>query len=153
MADYKHIFYSDVASIANPSTNNALFGASNGPGFGWHDINVYNLAWIGATVPYGRSGLAILITTARLMHADIMMNILAPAMVQHHFTGGFKYQWSDSIDVEFSAMYAPDGSLKGTDAYGATSAAQPIEISMHEIETMMGITYHWNGRQELEPLK
>jgi long-chain fatty acid transport protein len=157
MADYKHIFYGDVASISNPSTNQTAFGSSNGPGFGWHDINVYkfgvdwryNPAW---TLRAGYS-----YNDSPLNSRDIMLNILAPATVQHHFTGGFKYKWSERLDLEFSAMYAPEGTLKGTGTLipygGGTFGGQPIQISMHEIETMMGITYHWNGRQELEPLK
>ncbi len=44
MFDYKRIFYGDVAAIADPSTNMAPFGSSNGPGFGWSDINVYKFA-------------------------------------------------------------------------------------------------------------
>ena len=157
MADYKHIFYSDVASIANPSTNQALFGASNGPGFGWHDINVYKFGvdWRYSPLWTFRAGYSY--NDSPLNSRDMMLNILAPATVQHHITGGFKYRWSDNMDVEFSAMYAPDGTLKGTGAAisvpGATFGGQPIEIGMHEVEAMMGIVYHWNGRRELESLK
>ena len=48
-------------------------------------------------------------------------------------------------------MYAPDDTIKGTtpSSYGA----QPVEVRMHEVEALAGIVYHWNGRQELEPLK
>ena len=157
MADYKRIFYSDVASIANPSTNQALFGASNGPGFGWRDINVYKFGvdWRYSPLWTFRAGYSY--NDSPLNSRDMMLNILAPATVQHHITGGFKYRWSDNMDVEFSAMYAPDGSLKGTGAAiptpGGTFGGQPIEIGMHEVEAMMGIVYHWNGRRELEPLK
>ena len=114
MFDYKRIFYSDVASIANPSTNNALLGANNGPGFGWNDINVYKFGvdWRYSPLWTFRAGYSY--NDSPLNARDIMMNILAPAVVQHHITGGLKYRWSDSMDVEFSAMYAPDTSLKGT---------------------------------------
>ncbi len=151
MLDYKRIFYSDVASVGDPSTNNAQFGASNGPGFGWRDINVYK---IGAEWRYDprwtlRAGYSY--NDNPISSRDVMLNILAPGVIQNHITGGFKYRWSDSLDLEMSAMYAPERTVKGNAplAFGG----QPIEISMHEFETVAGIIYHWNGRQELEPLK
>jgi hypothetical protein len=55
------------------------------------------------------------------------------------------------MDLELSAMYAPDSSLRGSTPMGF--GAQPVEISMHQFETVAGIVYHWNGRQELESLK
>lgn len=154
MLDYKRIFYSDVASVGDPSTNLLLgipFGASNGPGFGWRDINVYK---IGAEWRYDprwtlRAGYSY--NDNPISSRDVMLNILAPGVVQNHITGGFKYRWSDSLDLEMSAMYAPESTVKGTTLAGFPS--QPIQISMQEFETVMGIVYHWNGRQELEPLK
>ena len=55
------------------------------------------------------------------------------------------------MDVELSAMYAPENSLKGT--HLRRFGGQPIEVRMYEVEAMAGIVYHWNGRRELEPLK
>jgi long-chain fatty acid transport protein len=155
MADYKHIFYSDVASIANPSPQNPmtdpLLGSSNGPGFGWHDINVYKFGvdWRYNPLWTFRAGYSY--NDSPLDKRDIMMHILAPATVQHHITGGLKYRWSDNMDVEFSAMYAPEKSLSGNAP--AMFGGQPIEVRMYEVEALAGIVYHWNGRRELEPLK
>ncbi len=80
-----------------------------------------------------------------------MFNILAPGVVQHHITGGFKYRWSENMDMEMSAMFAPENSLQANAP--ANFGGQPISIRMYEVETLAGIVYHWNGRQELEPLK
>ncbi len=154
MLDYKRIFYSEVASVADPSPQAfapPLLGSTNGPGFGWNDINVYKIGvdWRYDAFWTFRAGYSY--NDSPLNARDIMLNIIAPATVQNHITGGFKYRWSDNMDLEFSAMYAPDGVFKGTTptAFGA----QPIELSMQQFETVMGIVYHWNGRQELEPLK
>jgi long-chain fatty acid transport protein len=157
MFDYKHIFYSDVASIANPSTSPTAFGASNGPGFGWQDINIYKIGvdWRYSPLWTFRAGYSY--NDNPINARDIMMNILAPGVVQHHITGGLKYRWSDNLDLELSAMYAPEGTVKGTGALipygGGLAGGQPIEISMHQFETVAGIVYHWNGRRELESLK
>ena len=91
----------------------AQFGASNGPGFGWRDINVYK---IGAEWRYDprwtlRAGYSY--NDNPISSRDVMMNILAPGVIQNHITGGFKYRWSDNLDLEFSAMYAPERTAEG----------------------------------------
>jgi long-subunit fatty acid transport protein len=80
-----------------------------------------------------------------------MFAILAPATTQHHITGGVKYRWSENMDVEASLMYAPETSISGTTP--AAFGGQTVEAKMYQVEAMMGIVYHWNGRRELEPLK
>ena len=71
MLDYKRIFYSDVASVGDPSTNNAQFGASNGPGFGWRDINVYKIGAEWRYDPRWTLRAAILTTTTRSLPATL----------------------------------------------------------------------------------
>jgi long-chain fatty acid transport protein len=151
MFEFKRIFYGDVAAIADPSTNMAQFGSSNGPGFGWSDINVYKFAaeWRYSPAWTFRAGYSY--NDSPLNTRDMMFNILAPATVQHHITGGFKYRWSENMDVEFSAMYAPEASISGSTPAGYP--VQPVEAKMYQVETTMGIVYHWNGHRELEPLK
>jgi long-chain fatty acid transport protein len=154
MFDYKRIFYSDVAAIADPSTNVLLgipFGASNGSGFGWHDINVYKFAaeWRATPIWTFRAGYSY--NDSPLNTRDMMFNILAPATVQHHITGGVKYRYSDNMDLELSAMYAPEGTLSGTTP--AAFGGQHVEVRMHQAEVAAGLVYHWNGRQDLESLK
>jgi long-chain fatty acid transport protein len=40
LVDWKHIFYSQVPSVGNWSTLQSPLGVTNGPGFGWSDIDV-----------------------------------------------------------------------------------------------------------------
>jgi long-chain fatty acid transport protein len=40
LADWKHIFYSQVPSVGNSSTEQLLLGSMGAPGIGWRDINV-----------------------------------------------------------------------------------------------------------------
>jgi len=151
MLDYKHIFYSDVASIGNPSTNAAQLGANNGPGFGWQDIDIFKVGveWRYSPIWTFRAGYSY--NTSAITSRDVMFNILAPGVVQNHITGGIKYAWSERLDIELSAMYAPDGSVKGTAP--ASFGSQPIELNMDQYETTIGIVYHFDGRRPLESLK
>ncbi|MGO9174438.1 MAG: OmpP1/FadL family transporter [Rhodomicrobium sp.] len=155
MLDYKHIFYSDIPSIANTVANftslGQLFGSSNGPGFGWQDINVYKLGVEWRYDPQWTFRAGYSYNDQVIPSSQVMLNILAPGVVQNHITGGFKYAWSEKIDLEFAAMYAPETTVKGTAPAGFGS--QPISLSMYQVETTLGIVYHFDGRRELEPLK
>jgi len=164
MLDYKHIFYSDIPAIANPSTNfltgcipgasggtgSGCLGGSNGTGFGWQDINVYKLGVEWRYDPQWTFRAGYSYNDQPILPRDVMFNILAPGVVQNHITAGFKYAYSDKIDLEFAAMYAPDTTVKGIDVGGL---GQPISISMYQVETTLGIVYHFDGRRELESLK
>ena len=86
---------------------------------------------------------------------DVTFNILAPGVVQHHFTGGFKYKWSDDIDLELAGVYAPEISVSGVNPFGAdplTGNTQPVEIRMHQYELTLGAIWHLGEGSE-QPLK
>ncbi len=155
MADYKHIFYSDVKSIGNTSTTAGtnLFGNSNGPGFGWNDINVYKVGveWDVSPDLTLRAGYAY--NDQPVQSEDVMLNVLAPGVVQHHFTGGARFRLTDSIDMEIAGMYAPKESVSGPalPAMAGFGLAQDIEIDMFQWELTAGIV--WKLGQTEAPLK
>ena len=101
--DYERINYSDVKSVHNASTVQALLGTNDGPGFGWQDVDVFRLgvqyridpAWT-VRAGYNRSDNPI---TSR----DVTFNILAPGTVQDHITFGFSYAIDKTSEV--TAMY------------------------------------------------
>ena len=72
-----------------------LFGATGGPGFGWHDVNVFK---VGLQYKVNdqwtlRAGYAY--NNNPVQPADVMLNILAPGVVKHHITAGATYKMSD----------------------------------------------------------
>ena len=159
MADYKHIFYNAVGSIGNASTNlpaapgtgaNYL-GGSNGPGFGWQDIDVFKfgLEWRdaiqGVTLRAGYS-----YNTSPIKSRDVMFNIMAPGVVKHHFTAGTKIEMTDSLDLELSGMYAPEEKVSGAEI-APGKANHGIEVSMHQWELTAGVV--WKFGQQDEPMK
>lgn len=54
LADYRHIWFGSVASVANPSTNPALLGTDEGRGFGWDDVDVvkFGVEWAFVAGPH-----------------------------------------------------------------------------------------------------
>lgn len=155
MADYKHIWYSDVASVSNPSTNAffAPFGANNGPGFGWRDVDVVKLGLEYRPVDGTAYRVGYSYGTNPIRSRDVMLNILAPGVVQHHITAGAEFKLSQALSFEIAGMYAPRISVTGNELappLGA-GAAQTIEIGMHQFELTLGLKYRFGENHA--PLK
>ncbi len=117
MVDYKHIWYSTIASIANPSTNQAPFGSDNGPGFGWQDIDIVKVGveWRQSRDLTLRAGYAY--NTSPIRSRDVEFNIIAPGVVQHHITGGMEYRWDKDLSLELAGAYVPEGNVSGSELY------------------------------------
>ncbi len=152
MADYKRIWYSGVESISNPSTNifncpgfggadpTQCLGGANGAGFGWSDMNIFKIgleykATSDLTLRGGYS-----YNTQQVKARDVMFNILAPGVVQHHITGGLMYRMSPNMDFELAGMYAPRTHVTGNELFGPV----PVDISMAQFEVTAGFKYRFD---------
>lgn len=139
--DYQRINYSDVASVANPSTNlfiPAPLGADNGPGFGWDDIDVWKVG-----VEYKHS--KALTLRAGYNHGDnpisprdVTFNILAPGVVKDHVTLGFTYTLASGNELTMAYMHAFKNDVSGPVLlpFGGTD-----KIEMYQ--NALGIQYSW----------
>ncbi len=151
MLDYKHIWFSTIAAVNNPSTNMAQFGAGNGPGFGLQDLDVYKVAfeWRTSIELMLRAGYSY--NTAPLLSRDADLNILTLGTVQHHITGGLKYALTDHFDLELAAMYAPRASLSGTEL---GNPFRTVDISNSQVELTVGAVYRFGDHSAaVESLK
>ncbi len=141
--DVQRIYYSDVKSIGAPvnsitacpalglggTDQNSCFGGSNGPGFGWDDMTVYKLGYQWETshgwtwrVGYSHGNNPVKQTT---------LSILAPGVIEDHFTFGFTKKMSNTSEVNFAAMYAPESSIRRTSAIGFPD---DVELKMYQFE-------------------
>ncbi len=161
MLDWRYIWYSGVDSIANPSTNfgncqsflnpggdpSFCLGGANGPGFGWSDINVIKVAaeYRANDKLTLRAGYAW--NENPISGRDVTFNVLAPAVPQHHITGGFAYDIGNGYTFEMAAMYAPNGSVTGPELF---NPGHTVEIEMHQYEVTVGVKYKWD---DVAPLK
>jgi long-chain fatty acid transport protein len=62
---------------------------------------------------------------------ETVFNILAPGVVEEHFTFGFTRELDAKSAINFSAMYAPNVSVKGTSPF---DPAQEVELEMDQYE-------------------
>ncbi|HXY21429.1 MAG TPA: outer membrane protein transport protein [Burkholderiaceae bacterium] len=142
--DYERINYSGVSSIGNPSTNQAPLGAANGPGFGWQNVNVFKLGVEYAVDP-------VWIVRAGYNHGsnpiqarDVTFNILAPGVVQDHYTVGFTYALDAKSELTMAYMYAPSKSVTGSSLFNALFPAPPNAGGSETIklnESSLGIAW------------
>ncbi|MBU6444785.1 MAG: outer membrane protein transport protein [Alphaproteobacteria bacterium] len=142
MLDYKHIFYSDVASIGDSSAVPKPFGANGGPGFGWSDVDVIALGarWQVAPAWTLRAGYAH--NTNPVRPADVTLNILAPGVITDHITGGASVRVSDSSSFDLSGSYMPTHSVSGPEVTPAGPTGRTITLSMYEYD----ISLEWRYR-------
>jgi long-chain fatty acid transport protein len=151
--DIQQINYSDVAAVHNPSISSIYsvpvpspstcfggdtskcLGGDNGAGFGWDDMTVYKIGYQWSTgqnwtwrvgYSYGQQPINA--------SQDSLFNILAPGVVEQHFTFGFTRKYGKSGEFNFASMYAPQKCISGpADPVGAPSGQQ-IENCMNQYE-------------------
>jgi len=156
MFDYKHIFYGSVASIANPMSSPGLLGQSNGPGFGWRDIDIFKIGAEWRATPQWTFRVGYAHNTNPITSPDVTFNILAPGVVTDHFTGGIAYKSSPNSTWEFAAAYAPSHTVNGPEKTGAppftTTAGSNIELEMHQYQFTFGYTYEFGPAKPVQPM-
>jgi len=151
--DYQRINYSGVNSVGNPSTNtgNAVMGTGftmgslgpdNGRGFGYGDVDVWKLGMeyaysekLTVRAGYSRSDNPI-------SQRDVTFNIIAPAVIQDHYTLGFTYALDKASEITMSYMHAQENSVTGSSLFNNWSA--PLSAGNEKIkmyQDALGIAY------------
>jgi len=164
IADVQRIEYEDVASISNPvsrltdgSCNDALnstianggtptpasgagcLGGSDGAGFGWQNITIIKLGYqfdVGDNtyrVGYSHSQQPV-------PNSESLFNIIAPAVIQDHFTAGMTMRLSGNQELNVSGMYAPKESVSGANPF---DPSQQVEIEMSQWEVQAGWAWRY----------
>jgi len=158
--DVEHIWYGDIAAIANPVRNvyacptaglggtdlSSCFGGDNGGGFGWEDMTIYKIGaqWSSGNDWTWRAGFS---------HGDqpvpdneAMFNILAPGVIEDHITAGFTKALASGDEWSMSIMYAPKVTVNGPASTNPFESGNPfdptqsvsIDMKQWEIEFAFG---------------
>lgn len=151
--DVQHIWYGDVDALGNDMTKNIMLcmqgytahclGGSQGVGFGWRDMTVYKLGaqWamrpdltLRAGYSYGKQPVP----------ADgVLFNVVAPAVIEHHFTLGLTKELSKRTEINLAAMYAPKSDLDCGCLLPLSGGEDSINIAMDqwELELSFGLRF------------
>ena len=136
-ADLQRIDYADVGSVSNASMVPAQLGASGGPGFGWSNITVAKLGVSYQAMPelvlragYNHSGNPI-------SSQNVTFNILAPGVIQDHFTLGGTWQLAGSrSEITVAGSYMPSKSVTGPSYLNGMFALQGMPAGSGGTETI-----------------
>lgn len=139
MADWRRIFYSDVGAIGNATDAGAL-GAPDGAGFGWEDVDAVKLGveWRQSEVMTWRAGYSR--NTNPIGSEDVTFNILAPGVVEQHFSIGGSRMLNDRDTLDFSLTYAPEVKVSGPEVTPMGPTGGTVEPFMHQLSASVGWT-------------
>lgn len=143
LVDVQKINYTDVKSVSNSSTllgtgcqigvlSNCL-GGSDGAGFGWDDMTVVKLGYEWKSDDTWTWRLGYSTTDQPISAEDVMFNILAPGVIEQHYTFGFTKSLDQNSAFNFALMYAPNVVVSGPNIFEAPGQ-QTIEIDMDQYE-------------------
>ena len=142
--DLQKIYYSKVASIANPISNlttcaaaDCLLGASNGAGFGWKDMTIVKLGYQFETSPDMTWRVGYSQGKQPIPDTETLFNILAPGVMETHFTFGFTKGLANQSEVNFAAMYAPEKSVSGKNAFDTLQTVD-LKMKQYQLEVSYG---------------
>jgi long-chain fatty acid transport protein len=152
--DFEHIQYDDIDSIANPingivncptagfggTDTSFCLGGNNGIGFGWDNMSVFKFGadWSMAALPKWTFRAGYSYGDHPIPRNQLLVNILAPAVIKHHITLGFSRERENGHELSMSFMYAPEESESAPNTFDPT---QQIEIEMHQFE--VEFAYSW----------
>jgi len=143
--DVGRINYSDVASVSNPSSNQAPLGAANGPGFGWKNVDVVKVgvAWRMSDAWTLRAGYNK--GDNPITPADVSFNIIAPGVTKDHYTAGFTYALDKDSEISAALMVAPRQSVTGPSLFNSPALVPPGGLGGNETigmkQTSFGVAW------------
>ncbi len=150
MIDVQEIKYSDAKSVSNGIENlfncpslggsdlEGCLGGQRGAGFGWDDMRVYKFgaAWDYTDTWTWRAGFSM--TNQPIPKSEMTFNILAPGVMEEHFTVGFTQKLDSGNEVNFSFMYAPEVTVRGPQNF---DPSQQVTLQMQQVE--LELSYSW----------
>jgi len=141
--DVQQIYYSKVASIANPMSNlfsgpSGALGADNGAGFGWEDMTIYKIGYEWSTSSAWTWRVGYSHGKQPIPSSEVVFNILAPAVIEDHITFGFTNKLTPTSEWNFAAAYMPSKSVSGPNPM---TTNQTIELKMYEYQ--LEASYSW----------
>jgi long-chain fatty acid transport protein len=142
--DYERINYSSVASIGDPSMVPTQLGSDHGPGFGWHDINVWKLGIEYASSDRWTWRAGFNHSDNPIRGADVTFNIIAPGVITDHLTLGVTHTMRSGGELTVSYMHAFSNTVQGASILPVFMGGAPAgneRISMYQ--NSIGIGYSW----------
>jgi len=142
--DVVRIDYSSIKSINNPLLPNlfqAPLGTDGGAGFGWQDVTAYKLGiqydvnpqlTIRGGYNYGEQPIPA---------SETLFNVLAPGVVEDHWTLGATWTLANKSELSFAFMYAPSVTVTGVNSIPSVFGGGNVNLKLKEMS--FGVAYGW----------
>ena len=147
--DIEHISYSDVDSVHNPIMNllmgcftanpavapetSGCLGGPTGAGFGWEDVTVFKAGVAFQADDKNTWRLGFSYGEQPIPSSEVLFNIMAPGVMENHFTAGWTGERANGNVMSLSIMYAPSKEISGTSTFDPTQTIK-LEMSQFELE-------------------
>lgn len=117
--DHQKILYSDIAAVGNSVSS--LFagqplGSQNGPGFGWQDVSVTKIGAVYQATPALTLRVGYSDLSQPVQSGETFFNILAPGVVEKHYTLGGTWAVNDKNAVSVFVAHMPEVGVKGNNS-------------------------------------
>jgi len=146
LLDVQKTWYSSIDAVGNTMqpafntcgasgpVNSSCLGGDEGIGFGWKDMTTvkFGVQYEAANDWTWRAGYSH--GNQPIPETEVFFNILAPGVMEQHFTAGFTKKFDNgSQEINFAAMYAPSYSVSGS-----ISPTQTVELEMKQYQLELG---------------
>ncbi|MDO7597427.1 MAG: outer membrane protein transport protein [Pseudomonadota bacterium] len=145
--DVQKTWYSSIDAVGNkmmPSftscatrstlSDPSCLGGNNGIGFGWKDMTTLKLGMQYETTNDWTWRAGYSHGNQPIPESEVFFNILAPGVMEQHFTTGFTKKFDNGRqEINFAAMYAPAKSISGP-----ISSTQTVELEMKQYQLELG---------------
>ena len=141
--DVQRIFFGEVPSISNGcrilQPGSIILGTDDGIGFGWRNMTVGKLGmqWQWRPDVAFRAGYSI--NDQVIPDKEVLLNILAPAVVRKHYTLGMTKIFGD-MELNVALMYAPVEKMHGANPNLGPQTGS-LEMSQFEVEVGLGFVF------------
>lgn len=120
--DWQKILYSKVPAVGNSVASlfsGSALGSSDGPGFGWRDVDVYKLgvSYAASTSITLRGGYSL--ARQPVPASETFFNILAPGVVQKHLTLGASWAVTPASELSVAYLHAFKHTVSGANSIPA----------------------------------
>jgi long-chain fatty acid transport protein len=150
--DVEHTWFSEVDAVGNgialifncptsPTGGTELsncLGGDKGAGFGWEDMTTYKIGaqWAANDSLDLRVGFSS--GDQPIPTSEMTFNILAPGVIEQHFTFGMTKTLESGNQLNFAFMYAPEETVTGPQNFDPT---QMVTFEMDQFE--LEFSYGW----------
>ncbi len=151
--DVTKIFYSDIPTVNNPLDPNlttacfggdlsSCLGGDNGSGFGWEDMTVFKVgvSWKLQDDLVMRFGFNH--GDNPIPSSETFFNVLAPGVVEDHFTLGATKTLANGAELTFMYMRAFFNEVKGSGSIPIAFGGGEADIAMSQ--DAIGVAYGWD---------